>query len=98
MSDARKLHQMSVDDINDAVYEWRPNPHPKIRAMPPLERAAYCMLLYKAAGDLIDAGKMPAGMSRWRVAAHLGAAVRMGFFRVESDGMTVSLDLRRRLQ
>jgi len=87
---------MSAEEIEDAVYDWRPNPHPKIRAMLPVERAAYCMLLYKAAGDLIDAGVMP-GVPRWRVAAHLGAAVRSGFLRVENDGMTVWLNMEGRL-
>jgi len=93
---AHALHRMSADGIEDAVYDWRPNPHPKIRAMLPVERAAYCMILYAAAGDLIDAGVMP-GVPRWRVAAHLGAAVRSGLFRIENDGMTVWLSMEGRL-
>ena len=98
MSDdkAHKLHKMSAEDIEDVVYGWRPDPHPRIRAMKPVERAAYCMMLYKAAGDLIDAGAMP-GVPRWRVAAHLGSAVRGGLFRIESDGLTVWLNMEGRL-
>jgi len=90
-------HQMSADEIEDAVYDWQPDPHPKVRAMKPIERAAYCMLLYKAAGALIEDGVI-AGMPRWRVAASLGAAVRRGFYSIEHDGQSVRLNLRRVLQ
>ena len=93
---ARELYQMSSDEIEDAVYDWRPDPHPKIRAMLPVERAVYCMMLYKAAGALIDSGVMP-GVPRWRVAAHLGAAFRSGLFRIESDGMDVWINMEGRL-
>lgn len=93
---AHALHQMSSADITDAVYDWRPDPHPTIRSMIPVERAAYCMILYAAAGELIDAGVMP-GVPRWRVAAHLGAAVRSGLFRIEGDGFDVWLNMEGRL-